>query len=347
MKMGLPAKRFSAIGLDVGSRWVKAAQVSRSGEPSRLVACAAFPRIVPDTAPEADELRKIAAILRRQGFVGRDVVIPAPAEKVRSGILELPVKAAGVPMDQLARAEFARVQKMDVSAAELSWWELPTSSRAGKGTVAMAVAYAHADADTHVSAFEEAGLRVCAVDTVTSALARGCLHFVPGERSFGALDLGASGGALVLVRDGIVVYERRIPEAAIARLTTVLEEQLGAGREAAEFVIREVGLCSHASGNEERYAEARGLIARHVDAAMAEVRRTLAYAGHQYADAAVKTLLLSGGGAYIPGLCEYVGARVETDVRLAEFTQAIECDDELRRRVDVFPACAVGLARFP
>lgn len=345
--MALSLSRFSAIGLDVGSRWVKAAQLARSGEPVRLVACAAFPRMAADTPLVSDELRKIASILRRQGFVGRDIVIPAPAEKVRSGIIELPVKAAGVPMEQLARAEFARVQKMDVSAAELSWWELPTSSRAGKGTIAMAVAYSHADAETHVSAFEEAGLRVRAVDTVTSALARGCLHLVQGERSFGALDLGASGGVLVLIRDGIVVYERRIPEAAIARLTTTLEERLGAGREAAEFVIREVGLSALASGNEDRFAEARGLIARHVDAAMAEVRRTLAYASHQYADAAVKTLLLCGGGAYIPGLGEYVAARVETNVRLAEFTPAIESDDELRRRVAVFPACAVGLARFP
>lgn len=345
--MAFSFRRFGAIGLDFGSRWVKAAQLARSGEESRLAACTVFPRLVPDVAPATDELRKIALVLRRQGFVGRDVVIAAPGDKVRSAILELPVKAAGVPMEQLARAEFARVQKMDVSAAELSWWELPTSSRVVKGTIAMAVAYPHADADPHVSAFEDAGLRVCAVDTTTSCLARGCLPLVKGERSFGALDLGASAGVLVLVRDGIVVYERRIPEAAMARLTTTLEERLGAGSEAAEFVIQQVGLSAPTAGNDDRFTEARGLIARHLDAAMAEVRRTLAYASHQYADAAVETLLLSGGGALIPGLREYIAARVETDVRIAEFSAAIECDEELRRRVSVYPACAIGLARFP
>lgn len=345
--MGIFFGRISAIGLDVGSRWVKAAQWAQSGERFRLACCAAFPRIVPDAPPAPDELRKIVSILRRQGFVGRDVVIAAPADKVRSGILELPAKAAGLPMEQLARAEFARAQKMDVSAAELSWWELPTSSRAGKGTVAMAVAYPHADAGPHVIAIEEAGLRVRAVDVGTSSLARGCLPLVKGVRSFGALDLGASGGVLVLVRDEIVVYERRIPEAAIARLTTTLEERLGAGRQAAEYFIEQVGLAASAAGNEDRFAEARGLIARHIDAAMAEVRRTLAYASHQYSDAAVETLLLCGGGACIPGIREYVAARVEIEVRLAEFTEAIKCDDEQRRRLTVFPACAIGLARFP
>ena len=32
--MGLSLNRFSAIGLDVGSRWVKAAQLERSASPS-------------------------------------------------------------------------------------------------------------------------------------------------------------------------------------------------------------------------------------------------------------------------------------------------------------------------
>lgn len=344
--MGISFARYSAIGLDVGSRWVKAAQLARSGGSWRLAACAAFPRIMPDGAPAADELRQVACILRRQGFVGRDVVICAPAEKIRTGILELPAKAPGLPMEQLARAEFARVQKMDVSAAELSWWELPTSSRAGKGTVAMAVACPHSEAELHVKPFEEAGLEVQAMDAPTSSLARGCLPLLKTERSFGVLELGASCGVLVLVRDGTIVYERRIPEAALARLSATLEQRLGAGREAAEFVIAEVGLSAPTAGTEDRFAEARGLIAVHLDSAMAEVRRTLAYASHQYADAAVETLLLCGGGASIPGLCEYLSARVETAVRLADFDPSLACEEELRRRVKVFPACAVGLARF-
>jgi len=348
MNMRLSFSRFSSIGLDVGSRWVKAAQLSRSGDGWRLAACAAFPRIVPDAVPAADELRQIASILKRQGFVGRDVILPAPGDKLRSGILELPAKAAGVPMEQIARAEFGRVQKLDVSAAELSWWELPASSRTAKGTVVMTVAYPYADAEPHVNAFEEAGFRVRAIDTPTSAIARGCLPLAKGKRSFGALDIGASAGVLVLVRDGVVVYERRIPEAGIARLTTTLEERLGAGREAAEYVIGQVGLGSSTDvASAERFAEARGLIARHVEAAVSEVHRTLAYASHQYADAAVETLLLCGGGACIPGLCEHVAARVETEVRLAEFNSELGGADDVRSRVGVFPACAVGLARFP
>jgi Tfp pilus assembly PilM family ATPase len=326
---------------------VKAAQFARSCDRSWLAACAAFPRIAPDAPLTGDELKQISAILRRQGFVGRDVIIAAPGEKLQSGIIELPAKAAGVPMDELARAEFGRVQKLDVSAAELSWWELPASSRAGKGTVVMAVAYPHADAEPVAQSYEEAGFRVCGVDTPTSAVARGCLPLMHGKRAFGALDIGATAGVLVLVRDGVVVYERRIPEAGIAKLAGVLESCLGAGREAAEHVIREVGLTPGAdAGSEDRFGEARGLIARHVEAALAEVQRTLAYASHQYSDAAVETLLLCGGGACMPGLRDYVAARVETDVRLATFDQGVQCDEEVRRRAGIYPACAVGLARF-
>lgn len=340
--------RFSAIGLDVGSRWVKAAQLLRSKDSPRLAACAVFPRIAPDAAPAAEELRQIASILKRQGFVGRDVILAAPGEKLCSGILELPAKTEGLPMDQIARAEFARVHKLEMSAAELSWWELPASSRTARGTVVMTVAYPHADADPHLNAFEEAGFRVRAVDTPTSAIARGCLSLVEGKRSFGVLDIGASAGVLILVRDGQVVYERRIPEAAVSRLTTLLEERMGAGRDGAEYVISRVGLASSLdSSSAERFGEARGLIARHVEAVVTEVRRTLAYASHQYADAAVETLLLSGGGSGIPGLCSYVAERVETDVHLAAFDAKGGSDHDVSSGIDLYPACAIGLARFP
>jgi type IV pilus assembly protein PilM len=319
----------------------------RTREPWKLAACAVFPRIAPDTAPAPEELRQIASILRRQGFVGREVIIPAPGEKLRSAILELPAKAPGVPMEQIARAEFARVQKLDVSTAELSWWELPASARSGKGTSVMTVAYPHVDADPHLSAFEEAGLRVRAVDTPTSAIARGCLPLVEGKRSFGALELGASAGVLVLVRDGVVVYERRIPEAGLGRLAATLEESLGTGREAAEYLIQHAGLLSPTdAAAADQFAEARGLIVRHVEAAVAEVRRTLAYASHQYADAAVETLLLCGGGACIPGLCEYVAARVETEVRIAAFDPRMDCKEGVCRPAGSYPACAIGLTRF-
>lgn len=344
-KMRLSMTCSGPIGLDVGSQWVKAAQFSGTGAQARLAACAAFSRIIPGGVPTADELGQIGSILRRQGFVGRDVVIPAPGDKLQSAILELPAKAAGVPMDQLARAEFARVQKLDMNGAELSWWELPASSRAGKGTVVMAVAYPHADAEPLAAAFEQAGLRVGLTDTPTSALARGCMPLVKGKRSFAVLEIGASAGVLVLVLDGVVVYERRLPEAGLSRLITTLEEGLG-GTDAAEYAWREVGLMPGTDGAEDRFADARGLIARHTEAAVAEVRRTLAYASHQYSDVAVETLLLCGGGAQIPGLCPYVAARVETDVRVAGFEQGLDCAEEVQRRVGIYPACAVGLARF-
>jgi type IV pilus assembly protein PilM len=349
MTMRISFGRCSAIGLDVGSRTVKAAQFTRDGRGGhgpRLAACASFPRAGSEAIPTPAELREILSILGRQGFAGRDVVIAASGDKLRSGILELPAKAAGVPMEQIARAEFGRVHKLDVSAAELAWWELPAASRAAKGTLVMAVAYPHADAEPHLSAFEEAGFRVRAVDTPTSALARGCLPLVEGKRSFGALELGASAAVLALVRDGVVAYERRIPDAGIERLLVTLEARLGAGREAAEHVLREVGLAQSEPAGADRFAAARESIARHVDAAVAEVRRTLAYASHQYAGAAVEALLLCGGGASVPGLREYVASSVETAVQIARFDPALPCDEDVRRRLGAHLACAIGLARF-
>ena len=341
-------KRIGRIGLDVGSCWVKALQLSGDGAHRRIVAAASFPRLEPGNACGTAELGEIASILRRQGLRGREVVVAAPSEKLRSALLELPPRSAGVPMEQLARAEFSRVQKLDVSTSEFSWWELPTPSRAAKGTSVMTVAYPHADAESHVGALESAGFSVAAVDTATSALARACLALNTGQQALAILELGSSEAVLVLVFEGVVAYERRIAEAGISKLLVALSSTLGTSSETAEHVLHQIGLSAISAESKEgdRSSEARVLIVRHFDSAIAEVRKTLSYAAHQYADLKIETMILCGGGARIPGVREHIAGSVSSEIRLADVGQTLACADELRDRVGPQFACAMGLARF-
>ena len=52
-----------------------------------------------------------------------------------------------------------------------------------------------------------------------------------------------------------------------------------------------------------------------LDAITSEVSESLSYAGHQYPDARVSQVLISGGGAGLPGCAEYFASRLRLDAR--------------------------------
>ncbi len=226
-------QRFqSRAGLDIGGHSVKAVRLSPAGQGWRLSACAVFPRPRPQTVPVTEELREINDVLRRQGFDRSEFVVAAPLEMLRTGVLELPPRAPGLPIDQIARAEFARMHKCDAANLELSYWELPAAARASKTTQVMAIGLSHADADPWLDMLAAAGLWIRAVDAHTSALGRACFPLAISANAAtasaitGILDLGFGAAVLALMKNGLVIYERRIAEGGLALLHQAIARQI-------------------------------------------------------------------------------------------------------------------------
>ena len=119
--------RPGPIGLDIGARQVKAVQLASVGRDGRRVlAAASFPRATPNQPRDADEAARVAEVLDRQGFVGRTVVVGLGPAQLMSSMLELPARAPGVPIEQIARMELARVHGRDAAGFEFAQWEVPS-----------------------------------------------------------------------------------------------------------------------------------------------------------------------------------------------------------------------------
>lgn len=331
------------IGLDIGSSTVKAVQLTR-GPRNKIAASTRFPRTKPDAPIAVEELREIRAVLGRQGFVGTEVAVAATPEKLMAGSLELPARAPGVPMEQIARAEFARIHKCDVAIAEFGWWELPAPARAGRGTAVMAVAYPHAAAEQQLSLFDQAGLRVRALDTQASALGRTALATAGTQRTLAALDLGWSNATLLLVRDGVAAYERRMPTGGIAKLHGALKSRLQLDAESIDRLLLEIGLAGETTNPDS--GEIRAAITLHFDAIVAEVRKACSYAQHQYPGAPVALLCLAGGGACFAGMASYFASSLAVEVRSAEAGYAAASSAGVNHKLTASHAAAAGLAAF-
>lgn len=300
----------SLIGLDIGTKRVKAAQLVRTGSEWCLTACSAIDRVDTGELSQA-EVNQIADVLDRQGFKGNQVVLAVPDEQLLSGILDLPPRDSGAPIETLAKMELARTHKCNPSEFEVACWDLPAAKRAGSGTQVMAAGCVHQSADELLDKFEAAGLACRALDIRGCATVRACEPLWRDQAGVSAvLDLGWSAAVLLVVYEGVIVYQRTLPEGGVRHIHELLCGSMGLDDDVARFVVSEIGLTQQVPAdwaNWEGLSEARAAIEEHVRALGPELQTLFSYIGHRYPDAPVEQVFMTGGGAAIVGLGEHLG----------------------------------------
>jgi len=343
-------KSISPIGLDIGSRQVKAIQLRPgSGEtPWRLHAMASIPRGA-EGPVSAEEARRIADVLDRRGFRGQEVILAVPSERLLATNLELPVRTPQMPFEQIARMEFARALKQDAESFQFAYWDLPAPARAVKATHVMAVGCATAQSEPVLEGFSSARLSVVAVDVEACALARACKPLLaPPEQITAILDVGWQSARLSIVLQETISYWRSLDGMGLGALRKSMAQQLDVPDEVVEHLINDTGTVASKLGDEGAGSvaiQARRAVSAHADALIAEVMTSLSYAGHQYPDAAVSRVLLVGGGAMSAGIADYFGAQLGMDVRLAALTDVIEIETALGETTGPQMMLAAGLAQ--
>lgn len=338
-------------GIDVGSRQIKAAQLRRTPGGWRTEALCAIPRTRPGESIDADEVRYLQSALSRQGFCGNDVVLAVPDEKVLTGVLELPPPDSGAPFDKIARTELARMHKVRPDSFEMSYWRLPAPANPGDSLQALAVGYAHADANDLMDTFESAGLDVRALDVRSSAAARACrTALAPQPGMTAILDLGWSASSLSILHQGAIAYQRVIGGASIKTLSETIAQRLNVDTRTTEHLLSEVGLSRAGEpddGDPQLFDQAGMTVARHFDTMAQELQTPLSYTACQYPDAEVKRLLLVGGGACIHGLTEYLSSSMEMEVKAVAPADLAESPPSvLPKSGNAALTLAIGLAQF-
>ena len=358
----------TAIGIDVGSRTVKAVQFGRDswGDGAwRVVAATEFPRgdasiPAPSNAAGAaasvlrrEDVNRLAGTLERQGFTGSDVVLAVPTERLTTNVLDLPPRSSQAPLEQIARMELARAHRCAPDSFEMGSWDLPAAARAAKATPVMAVACSHADAAAVLDPFESEGFNVRALDVRPCALARACEPMLgAGDTITAILDVGWSAATLSLMYQGVVIYGRTLGDGGVSKLYQTLSGRLGLEADVIDYLLAESGLgdAGTLASPAQRKApvDAAGLIAAHFEATVQELKVSLGYAQHQYPETSVSRVLLVGGGACIRGVAaHFSGAlRIETrTVAPADVAPSLPSAAALSGSPAL--TLALGLAQFP
>ncbi|MGL4514583.1 MAG: hypothetical protein ACRCT8_15955 [Lacipirellulaceae bacterium] len=305
------------IGVDVGSKTVKVAQLRRIGDRLELVGAAVTPRW-PVGEASADESSR------------REV------ESARALAGPLRGKHAAVVLSMSA----CRLQSTPAEGGA----SLPPPTCVDGWTVTGDDGYVleapQGAVESICEGLGKAGLECRTVDGEPLAIARALrwsAEYTP-EALLAGLDWGGSSATFVAGRNGVAHYARSLKIEGVEALYKGVAESLGVSVADAERVVLRRGLLQEADGAPN---PARSPLLRAIEPMVAELKRTLNHLGGKLRTKGPQRLYLFGAGGVIPGLAEVLGDRAGVSAEAWRATRVLHQDSA---SVAIPPDCLLGPA---
>lgn len=345
------SKSRTAIGVDVGSRTIKAAQLVMSSGKPQIAALSMLPRTKVGEQINPEDILTMKRALKRQGFYGHDIVLAAPEDGLLRGVFDVPPQVSGAPIAQIARMELSRLHNVVPDSFEMVCWDpldLGKSKLTPQGT---AIGCTHEAANAFIDLFEDSGFSISALDICIAAAVRACKTLtVPAPALTCIIDIGWESTKFLLVSGNTVIYERRFRKKCLVKLRRKVCESFGITEEAADQVINAIGFDGDNEAGEldqKTVDIIRWMLQKHLDMMLEELVASFDYANYQYPGEGAKRLLLIGGGAKISGLPQYFHSTLGVEVRTVAPCDVVEGSAQIYMKAS-HPAMtvAVGLAMF-
>ncbi|WP_104127843.1 type IV pilus assembly protein PilM [Cryobacterium sp. Y57] len=361
------------VGIDIGTAHLRAVEVRNPGK-SRPIVLSYHEVALPVGAVVGGEVLEphtVAAALKTMwsngGFHTRQVVLGMGNQRVLARNLSVP-KMSLARIRQSLPFEVQDLLPVPVTDALLDFYPISESTTEQGPTVnGLLIAAVKAAVVANVSAVRLAGLTTIDVDLIPFAISR-LLVTRPGiDGVVAVIDLGASTTSVVVTREGVPQFVRIIPtggDDVTQALATGLTTDVGT----ADLLKRRVGLLARAAAD-TRPGSFRGavpfdgviaggsgpidavgadIIAEVMNDQLGSVLNTLNYYANTRPSDPVTAIVLSGGGAQMPGLPGAVSRLtrlgVSTGEPLSTVALASAIDAEALRQSGTAYTVALGLA---
>lgn len=306
------------IGVDLGARHVRAAQLSRWGRRWRVSAAGVrlLPADLPVASPEhlAAQASALKDILASTPFKGRRAVSALPSSLVQYKNLRLPPMP---PHEQRTAVEWEAADRLKLGQKfQIQFYDAGEVRQGEELRQEIVLLAAPNDAvEQHVALLVDCGLELDAIDAAPGALARWAAAAGPHEPEDAQLilDLGATGSSVLICRHGRVTFFKRIElgghhlEEAVAHSlsTTTVEAAVILAHRARDPQAAAATLPG--ASRREGAAKAIGDAVRPVLTDLArEVGLCLRYHSVTFRGHKPQTALLTGGGAGDPLLPQVI-----------------------------------------
>lgn len=315
--------RSAVIGLDIGSTHVRAAEIHGSATagrtPPTLVRYGEVPLPlgavrdgeVNDAKPVAHAIRQLWS---QAHFSSRDVIMGVGNQRVVVRDLDV----AWMPLPQIRSSLPYQVQEILPMAGDEALLDYyPTGEfdgPSGRMVRGMLVAASRDTVNANVMAAESAGLRPQMVDLNAFALVRALARGELAGRTAAFVEIGATVTHVVIAAQGTPRFVRMLPSGG-QNVTDAVAGALGVTAADAEVIKREVGVGFAVGADRASAAEAVADVVRPLIEA---IRNTFVYYASNNPGAGVEVVVLTGGGAHLPGLGQYLASASRLPVTLGD-----------------------------
>jgi type IV pilus assembly protein PilM len=318
------------IGVDLGARAIKIAQVERVGGGLRLVDAVVLQR-GPRGADDADDIPWRAAEIRAALTLapklrGKAAAFCLSPQLTSLRTMRLP---AGTPRQQrsMIANQLAPRLPLAASASAFDFWELETSDRGADDKQKLAVlSVDETKAVAMAKEIERAGLECRVLDGQPLAIARAVEMLQPHDSAQvqAVLDWGYERATLSIVRHGVPLFTRDLRRCGIARTIGALSQSLGVSPDDAQQILTQYGLPAESSEElrpgEETFRQLQEVIEEVIvpplHELVAEIEKTFHYLRFQRPELNPQGLYLVGGGASIRHIDQHLSRRVSLPLSL-------------------------------
>ncbi|MBI3615765.1 MAG: pilus assembly protein PilM [Candidatus Omnitrophica bacterium] len=349
-------RRQRVVGLDVGTTAIKVVRLERLGAQARITAAAIeeFPEGLSEGPEREMAIQERISRMRKQGLLSGALVLSFYHQ---DGVVE-PIRLPKMPMADLERAVVWEVQeKMSIQPDRSVIRFILTGELMEEGQSQQEVLVVTSPREPLLAywrLFVDQGLKVIALEPISLAGFYGLERmklWKPSE-TVGHLEIGFKVSHLSLIRGGVVRFNRSFPVGADS-VTRAIADYCQVDYPAAEQMKRQYGISKmaleedrHETGHESedrvKVSHALGL---HLEQLVAEIEHSFRYFAFELGGTQAERmdrLLITGGGALLKYLPEFLESRLSVPVQLVDPLKTLEIDPQVQLQIQ--PGWAQRLA---
>lgn len=315
------------VGIDFGTHSVKAVELSRisSNKPSLVnLGSQITPKGVINSEEKSDQ-KKLSDVLKKlyssSGIRNKSVVMALPEFSVFTRFLEFP----GVKKEELKDAVYFEAKQyipMPLNEVQLSYVPIGFNTEKNAPRV-LVVAAPRKIIDIYINVAMSAGLELIAIETESVAMGR-AMYRASGKKNIVMLDFGANSTDMSILSDGFLVFSQSIAIGSDS-LTQAIINKFNFQYQRAEEFKRNYGVTEGVLEN-----KIRDVLSPILESIMVEVRRGVEFYKNRTLTVSPSDYLLSGDGALLPGLAEYVSKSLGVKAIIADPWNNISVDNKFK-----------------
>jgi type IV pilus assembly protein PilM len=336
------------VGIDIGVSSIKIAVLSKNQDTAKLFSIGHIPSPQPGIISEAElDLEAVSASIKKLyeevNPPTRDVAVALPESKIFTRVIyDLPYLSD----DELAQAiryaaeEFVPMPMKDVNLYYQVIFRSPKKEPNSR-TVVFVVASPKNLIDKYLKVLQNANLRVVAIETEVIASARALVTYNSFSPTTLIIQLGASNTDYAVISEGLILLTRSIATGGNTLTRLIAQNFNFEGVQAEEYKKVYGVLEDQLEG--KLYRTLKPVI----DVIMTEAKRVILAHEMQNKQRPIKRVVLTGGGARMPGLVRYFAGYLGLEVAEADPWGSVDVDPTLKQKLAAeapFYSVAVGLA---